>query len=283
MERNEFDTSQSYFLWMVHCRNAVVRQNRFLSFTFDSNTGFVPTSGSPFMRPPVQVLLGDGTSGAGAHVIWNCEFEENYHRSINGALQTTAPVSGYAMFPGSTEVTYNRFINNDMIGRDGFSQNSLNMTRYANIDPFVQNNVITEQNGVRVMMSTLTPTPVGNNSLTLITLDRRVFDNQRCMTANQFNTPYTAAYDVSALVTFDVGLAAGNIVTVGLYVNAVLSVSETYVVAGSAANQGFRVSQLMTLTETDRMDVRVTQNSGATVNTVGNIGTRLSVSQVPVS
>jgi hypothetical protein len=73
MERNEFDTNFNYHLWKLRVRNARNIVNRYLSQTYNSNTGSVLTSGSAFMRPVTHVKLGDG----GTKEVWNSLFEGN--------------------------------------------------------------------------------------------------------------------------------------------------------------------------------------------------------------
>lgn len=129
IRQNEFDTNFNWHVSIMRSRSARFTQNRFLSWTFASNTSYVPESGSQFMRPWVHVSLGGGPTNE----VWDILFEQNFHRTVMGPAQTTATVIAYTASTGS--VVGARFIHNSLGYRDGINQNSTGLRAYVNMPP----------------------------------------------------------------------------------------------------------------------------------------------------
>lgn len=273
IERNEYDTNFEYHLKLVRARNWRVSQNRFLSQTFNSNTGFVFTSGSAFMRPDLQIVLGDGTT----HEVWNSLFEANYHRTITGAGPTTAAVYAYIMFPGSTGVQRNRFVNNELGFRDGVNLNSSGMDRYNGINVDGDANSIVDGNLVGLSASASAVTAI-TGSATTITFGTEQYDTHTAFVSPTFTTPHRARYRIASTIMI-AGLASGNVVTLGIYVNGSATRTSLYT-AGGLANESFNTTADLVLAESDLITIRASQTNGANKNTDASTGTRLSITQI---
>jgi hypothetical protein len=203
MERNEFDTNFNYHLWQMRCRNHRNIGNRYLSQTYNSNTGSTLTSGSAFMRWVTHVKLGDG----GTKEVLNSLFEGNYHRSVTGAGPTTAAVSAYIMTPGSTQVVRNRFVNNDIGNRDGVHQNSTGMVRYSGINVGADANSIVDGNKVGLSVSASSATSV-DATATPISFGTTIYDTHSAWGSPNFTTPVPGRYKICATIQIN-GLSAG--------------------------------------------------------------------------
>lgn len=271
IERNEFDTNFNYHLWMLRVRNARNIGNRYLSQTYNGNTGTVLTSGSAFMRPATHVKLGDGSSKE----VLNSLFEGNYHRSVTGAGPTTAAVSAYIVTPGSTEVRRNRFNNNDVGSRDGVNQNSSGMVRYSGVSVGNEANSIVDGNKVGLSVSASSATNVVG-TMTAISFGNTIYDSHSAFASPNFTVPVAGRYRISATVQLN-GLSAGNAVNLGIFVNGV-SARTTQQYAGLSI-QSFPIVADLLLAETDTVSIRALQNSGSGKLTTADSSTRLEITQ----
>lgn len=130
---NEFDTNFSYHINLIRSRDLLLERNRFLSQTFDSNTGSVFTVGTPFMRPLVHVNM--------QNQVWNLTAQKNFHRSVNGRqgtppVPTTADCYAYDASVGAVIPDFPcRFTSNDFgFGPfDGLAQNSTGLRKYVGL------------------------------------------------------------------------------------------------------------------------------------------------------
>lgn len=273
IERNEFDTNFVYHMWLMRSRNHRIAQNRFLSQTYNSNTGSTLTSGSAFMRPAIHVKLGDG----GTKEVWNTLFEENYHRSVTGAGPTTAAINAYIMTPGSTNILRNRFVNNEIGFRDGVNLNSSGMTRYNGIDIDGNANSIVDGNLVGFSATASAATAIAGTATT-VTFGTTSYDTHTAWSSPTWTTPHAGRYRITSTIQI-AGLTLGNTVTMNVYVNGSASrISLLY--AGGLANEGFHITAELLLAETDTVTIRALQNSGGNLNTVASSNTRVSISQI---
>lgn len=272
VERNEFDTNFNYHLWLMWVRNHEYRQNRFLSQTFDSNTGSVFTSGSAFMRPVTQVKLVDGATDE----VWNCLFERNYHRSVAGAGPTTAAVNAYIKTPSSTEVKKNRFVNNDIQFRDGVTQNSSGMVRYDGISVTALNVIEDDGPVTLIAEAAAATTVVGTN--TTVTFGTEYIDSHSAFNGSTFTAPLPGVYSIKGMVTIT-GLADGNFVSVQIHKNGAAFSRYDYGATGET-NHAFVFADEVVLGGTDQINIRAQQDSGSSKSTVAGAQTRLAITKI---
>lgn len=129
VERNEFDTNYNWHMNILRSRGMELRQNRFISQTYNAAQGGVVTPGGAHMRPWVHVSMGAGP----ANEVVGLLAVRNLHRTVTVGATTTASAIAYTASGGSFyPLNPNRFERNSFgpMPADGVTQNSLNFSKY---------------------------------------------------------------------------------------------------------------------------------------------------------
>jgi hypothetical protein len=252
--QNEFDTNYNWHLYLKQAELARVVQNRFLSQTFDAESGGEISSGGMFMRPVTQVIIGNAP--------FNCTFENNYHRSLTGE-STTADVYAYVLAAGNIR---NRFINNEinpgvnssgMVGYSGFDSGDLSSALHDNraTKPAPHTPLVVAESTSAAQVLTVYGAQVFNAE---VTDPSSAYDPA----TGVFRAPYTGHYLVIATLTIT-GLSAGNQVDLQVVKDSgAIVLAHQQFDASGLLEEAFTISGIVALKATDSLQIYARQTSG---------------------